>query len=184
MKKTRAILALILLTFLAPACGGQSEPAAEQPEPAAESTAATNVPTTVQAETAQTTTLPTTTVTLVPSDGAEAVEVEVEIADDDAERARGLMERTTLAENAGMLFVYRRETLRTYHMRNTLIPLSIAHIDADGRIVDIQDMEPLNATSYPAAERSQYSLEVNQGFFAERGIKVGDRVEGMPEKPE
>ena len=59
-------------------------------------------------------------------------------------------------------------------MKNTLIPLSIAYIDEDGRIVDIEDMEPLDETSHPSAEPANYALEVNQGFFEERGVKVGD----------
>ena len=107
----------------------------------------------------------------------ERSEVEVEIADNLAEQMRGLMERTQLAENAGMLFVYDREEPRSFHMRNTLIPLSIAFIASDGRIVDIQDMQPLDATSHLSAEPAQYALEVNQGFFTERGIEVGNVVE-------
>ena len=87
------------------------------------------------------------------------------------------MERTELAENAGMLFVFDREEPRSFWMRNTLVPLSIAYIASDGRIVDIQDMQPLDETSHPSAEPAQYALEVNQGFFAERGIEVGNVVE-------
>lgn len=58
-----------------------------------------------------------------------------------------------------------------------MIPLSIAYIDAEGRIVDIQDMQPLDETPRPSAEPTQYALEVNQGFFEERGVTVGDMVE-------
>ena len=182
MRRLRATLTLLLLISLAPACGGQQPPAAEQAEPAAESTAAPSGPTTIQSEAAQASTLPTTTVTIVPSGGAESVQVEAEIADDDAERQRGLMERTALAEDAGMLFVFGRERELSFWMRNTLIPLSIAYIDADGRIVDIEDMEPLDdTTKHPSAEPAQYALEVNQGFFDERGVEVGDTVEGLPE---
>ena len=176
MKRMRATLALLLLVLLAPACGEQQPAAEQRPEPAAAATTEAAAPT--RAETTATSTLPTTTVTLVPSDGAEPVEVEVEIADDDAERARGLMERTELAEDAGMLFVFERERTLSFWMRNTLIPLSIAYIDAEGRIVDIEDMEPLDdQTKHPSAEPAQYALEVNQGFFDERGIEVGDTVE-------
>ena len=181
MRRLRVTLILLLLVLLAPACGGQQPPAAEQPEPAAESTAVAPGPTTIQSETAQASTLPTTTVTIVPAGGAEPVEIEAEIADDDPERERGLMERTALAEDAGMLFGFGRERELSFWMRNTLIPLSIAYIDADGRIVDIEDMEPLDETSHPSAEPAQYALEVNQGFFDERGIEVGDTVEGLPE---
>jgi uncharacterized membrane protein (UPF0127 family) len=65
-------------------------------------------------------------------------------------------------------------------MKDTLIPLSIAYMDADGRIVDIQNMKPLDTTSHPSAEPAQYALEVNKGFFAERGVEVGDRAK-LPE---
>jgi uncharacterized membrane protein (UPF0127 family) len=117
-----------------------------------------------------------TTVTIVSSDGTRT-DVEVEIADDDAERQRGLMDRTALADNAGMLFVFDREKPLSFWMRNTLIPLSVAYIDSDGRIVDIQDMQPLDETPHPSAGPARYALEVNQGFFAARGIGVGDEVE-------
>lgn len=122
----------------------------------------------------------TTTFNIVNSSG-ERVEVEVEIADDDNERQRGLMGRTELAENAGMLFVYEAEQPRSFWMKDTLIPLSIAYIAAEGWIVDIQDMQPLDETSYPSAEPARYALEVNQGFFRERGIQVGDRLD-LPER--
>jgi len=118
----------------------------------------------------------TATVTINTS-GGERVEVEAEIAEDEAKRRKGLMERTELAENAGMLFVYDREQSLSFWMRNTLIPLSIAYIGAEGRIVDIQDMQPLDETPHPSAEPAQYALEVNQGLFEERGVEVGDEVE-------
>ena len=112
----------------------------------------------------------------IDASGGQRVEVEVEIADDYAERQRGLMERTELAENAGMLFVFDREQQLSFWMRNTLIPLSIAYIDAEERIIDIQDMQPLDETGHPSAEPAMYALEVNQGFFDERGVGVGDGV--------
>jgi uncharacterized membrane protein (UPF0127 family) len=87
------------------------------------------------------------------------------------------MERTELDEDAGMLFVFPQEQPRSFWMRNTLIPLSIAYIDSDGRIVDIKDMQPLDETPVPSAEPAQYALEVNQGFFEARGIEVGNTLE-------
>ena len=106
----------------------------------------------------------------------------VEVADDLAEQARGLMDRTTLGENRGMLFVYPQERELSFWMKNTLIPLSIAFIDSESRIKDIQDMKPLDdkPPHYVSAEPAQYALEVNQGFFDERDVRVGDRV-AMPE---
>ena len=178
MRREHAVLTLLLLLFLAPACGGgEQPPVAEQPASASEDSSRTAEPST-PAETTASSTPQTTTVTIVPSGGAGPVEVEAEVADDRAERARGLMERTALAEDAGMLFVFKRERQLSFWMKNTLIPLSIAYIAADGRIVDIEDMEPLDdETKHPSAEPAQYALEVNQGFFQERGIEVGDMVE-------
>jgi uncharacterized membrane protein (UPF0127 family) len=119
---------------------------------------------------------PEATLTITNSFG-EVVEVSVEIADTPEERQTGLMGRTELAEDAGMLFVFEEEQQLAFFMRDTLIPLSIAYIDAEGYIVDIQDMQPLDETPVPSAEPAQYALEVNQGFFEARGIQVGDVVE-------
>jgi uncharacterized protein len=111
--------------------------------------------------------------------GGKKVEVLVEIADDPFEQARGLMHRTALGEDRGMLFVYPDERPLSYWMKNTLIPLSIAYIDAEGRITDILDMKPLDDTPphYVSSESVRYALEVNKGFFDERGVKVGDHAD-------
>ena len=116
---------------------------------------------------------------VIDASGGEKVEVRVEVADDLFERARGLMYRTALGVNRGMLFVYPEEQRLSFWMKNTLIPLSIAYIDSKRRVVDIQDMKPLDdePPSYVSADPAQYALEVNRGFFEERGVKVGDRVE-------
>ncbi len=168
-------LLLVLLLHIA-GCGGGESSAPEENGPT-NSTA----PAQTTAEAPQNTTVTSapegsTTIAIIGSTG-ERSEVEVEIADDQAEQRRGLMERTELGEDAGMLFVFDREEPRSFWMRNTLIPLSIAYIASDGRIVDIQNMQPLDETSHPSAAPAQYALEVNQGFFAERGIEVGNEVE-------
>ncbi len=118
------------------------------------------------------------TVTIHAS-GGEKVKVGVEIADDASERALGLMHRTALAEDHGMLFVFPGEDKLSFWMKDTLIPLSIAFIDSEGRIVDLQDMKPLDddPPSYVSAKPARYALEVNQGFFEVRGVEVGDRAE-------
>jgi uncharacterized protein len=120
--------------------------------------------------------LPILTIT---TSAGERVPVEVEIADTDAERQTGLMGRTVLPENAGMLFVFEGEQALSFWMRDTLVPLSIAYIDAEGRIVDIQNMQPLDDVPphYVSAEPARYALEVSQGFLEERGVTVGDFVE-------
>jgi uncharacterized membrane protein (UPF0127 family) len=109
----------------------------------------------------------------------EKVEVRVEIADDASEREQGLMGRTELGENRGMLFVFEEQRRLSFWMKDTRIPLSIAYIDAEGRIVDIQDMKPLDddPPHYTSAEPARYALEVNRGFFDERGVEVGDKAE-------
>jgi uncharacterized membrane protein (UPF0127 family) len=167
---------VFVLLLLMGGCGGGESSAPEEKEPT-NSTA----PAQTTAETTQNTTVASapdesTTLAIIGTTG-ERSEVEVEIADDEAEQRRGLMERTELGENAGMLFVFDRDEPRSFWMRNTLIPLSIAYIASDGRIVDIQDMQPLDETSHLSAAPAQYALEVNQGFFAERGIEVGNEVE-------
>jgi uncharacterized membrane protein (UPF0127 family) len=121
------------------------------------------------------------TVTIQASCG-EKVRVRVEIADNPVRRYIGLRWRESMPGDQGMLFVYPAEAPRTFTMANTPIPLSIAFIDSERRIIDIQDMEPLDdePPGYVSAKPAQYALEVNQGFFDRRGVKVGDRVE-LPE---
>jgi uncharacterized protein len=184
MRVTGTLIAILILLF-ASACGGENsgrpaapaepgttiEPGGTSVEPGVIEEARANV----QPE------LPAVTLAIRTSAG-EAVEVRAEVADERAERGQGLSGRTELAENAGMLFVYYYwEKRRTFQMRETLIPLSIAFIDSEGLIVDIQDMQPLDQEPYPSAEPAKYALEVNQGFFAERGVEVGDAVE-IPEE--
>jgi uncharacterized protein len=119
--------------------------------------------------------LPTVT---IDASGGKEVEVRVEIADGPFEQQRGLMYRTSLGEDRGMLFVYRREQPLSFWMKNTRIPLSIAYIDSKGRITDILDMKPLDdkPPHYVSSGPVQFALEVNQGFFDEHGVKVGDRA--------
>ena len=83
---------------------------------------------------------------------------------------------TKLPENEGMLFVYRREEVLSFWMKNTSIPLSIAFIDKKGVITEIRDMEPMGMDSVRAAKPAQYALEVNRGWFTKNGIKVGAKV--------
>jgi uncharacterized protein len=167
---------LFVLLLLMVGCGGGESSAPEENGPTNSTAPAQTTAEAIQNTTVASAPEGSTTIAITSSTG-ERSEVEVEIADDQAEQRRGLMERTELAEDAGMLFVFDREEPRSFWMRNTLIPLSIAYIASDGRIVDIQDMQPLDETSHPSAEPAQYALEVNQGFFAERRIEVGNEVE-------
>ena len=155
---------LLVALLLVSGCGGGSEKGETPSEEASSETTAAALPD------------ETATVGINTARG-ERVEVQVEIADEEAEQQRGLMQRTALAEEAGMLFVFRGERPLSFWMKDTLIPLSIAYIDGDGGIVDIQDMQPLDESSYPSAAPAQYALEVNQGFFEERGVQVGDEAD-------
>lgn len=116
---------------------------------------------------------------VIDASGGKKVEVRVEVADGPFEQSKGLMYRTALGEDRGMLFVFSDERELSFWMRNTLIPLSVAYIDSRGRIADILDMKPLDdkPPNYVSSEPAQYALEVNQGFFDDRGVKVGDHAE-------
>lgn len=90
---------------------------------------------------------------------------------------RGLMHREQLPEDQGMLFVFEAAQIQSFWMRNTFIPLDIAFIDANGKIIDVQRMEPLDETrSYYSPAPVPYVLEVNAGWFERNGIKVGETV--------
>jgi uncharacterized membrane protein (UPF0127 family) len=121
--------------------------------------------------------------TAVIETAAGAIELNVEIADTASERAHGLMGREALPETSGMLFVYPEDSRSRFWMKQTLIPLSIAFLDADGRILVILGMEPCRADpcpTYDAGVAYRSALEVNQGALERLGAKVGDvvRLEG------
>lgn len=117
------------------------------------------------------------------------VRLQVEVADTPASRAQGLMHRTHMDENAGMLFVFESTSRGGFWMKNTLIPLSIAFIDERWLIVDIKDMkvapDPKEGpfTIYESAKPYHYALEVNEGFFTRNRVKVGAKVTYVPRKP-
>jgi uncharacterized membrane protein (UPF0127 family) len=98
----------------------------------------------------------------------------VEVVDDAAERARGLMFRDSLPRFSGMLFVYEAPQPVAFWMRNTLIPLDMLFFDAEGRLVSIKhDAQPLDETPVPGGEAIRYVLEINGGMAAELGIDLG-----------
>jgi uncharacterized membrane protein (UPF0127 family) len=103
--------------------------------------------------------------------GADTVQAEVARTAD--ERAQGLMYRESLARGRGMLFVFPDSQIRSFWMKNTFIPLDIAYLDAEFRIVDIMAMEPENTTSLPSTLPAMFALEVPLGWFEEMGISVG-----------
>jgi len=107
--------------------------------------------------------------------------IEAEFAADLPSRARGLMHREQMAPQQGMLFAFPLDDRHCMWMRNTLIPLSVAFLDEQGRILNIEDMAPQTEDSHCAAAPARYALEMNQGWFSHRGLKVGDRIRGVAE---
>ena len=103
-------------------------------------------------------------------------EIWVEAAKTPEEMARGLMGRKHLDKDAGMLFIFEKEGHHAFWMKDTLIPLSIAFIDREGRIVKIRDMQPQTLQSHPPPKPVLYALEMNKGWFSSNGIKAGDIV--------
>jgi uncharacterized membrane protein (UPF0127 family) len=100
----------------------------------------------------------------------------VEIADTQETRSEGLMFRRSMDDNHGMLFIFEYEHQASFWMKNTTIPLSIAFIAADGTIRQIEEMEPESLSSVASRRNILYALEVNQGWFEERGIYEGDKM--------
>ena len=110
--------------------------------------------------------------------GKHSLRVEVVVSDED--RTRGLMFREKLGKNDGMLFIFEDPGYHSMWMMNTLIPLSVAFLDRDGVILNIEDMEPKTTNSHAAAGPAIYAVETNKGWFAERKVKPGDKVTGLP----
>jgi len=106
--------------------------------------------------------------------------IRAELAVSAEQQATGMMFRTTMGANEGMLFVNDDAGVRCFWMRNTLIPLTIAFLDDDGTIVNLADMQPQSDRSHCSARPVRYALEMNQGWFAKRGIQPGFRLRGGP----
>lgn len=181
-----SILFVALVLLFASGCGGGEASQLENPRPdnsqpdataASASGDCSQTPLAEEAPDGLEAPLSETRPLTINASGGEAVEIEVETADDAAERAQGLMFRESLGEKCGMIFAYDEESPLSFWMRNTLVPLSVAYIDSEGSIVSIHDMEPLDETSVRSEGPAQYALEVNQGFFEENGIEAGDEVE-------
>jgi len=103
-----------------------------------------------------------------------------EVAKTPEKRNQGLMFRTSLAPDSGMLFVFEQDETLRFWMKNTYIPLAIAFIDANGIITDILEMAPMDTvTRYASSKPVRYALEVNSGWFFSKQIKPGDTVLGI-----
>ena len=112
--------------------------------------------------------------------------IHAEVADTVAARMQGLMYRTSLAPNSGMLFVYEQPAMECMWMKNTLVPLSVAFMDDKGTIINIARMQPQTEDSHCTERPASYALEMEQGWFARNGIRPGavllgiDRVKRRP----
>jgi uncharacterized protein len=106
--------------------------------------------------------------------------IQVEIAADDASRAHGLMDRASMPEDHGMLFVFPDAQIRTFWMKDTLIPLDMLFLNADGKLVTLTaDATPCKADPcaiYPSTRPARYVLELNAGVAAKLGLRGGDAV--------
>ena len=105
--------------------------------------------------------------------------IQAEVVSDPGTRAQGLMYRKSMAQNAGMLFIFDEAAIHCMWMKNTLIPLSVAFIDEGGTILNIADMQPHSEQSHCAAKQALFALEMTKGWFAQRGVKPGTKLGGL-----
>ena len=104
--------------------------------------------------------------------------ISAEVARTPEQRAIGLMHRKSMQQHAGMIFVFDQPEPLCFWMKNTLIPLSIAFLQDDGTILNIEEMKPMKLDSHCSVRPARYALEMNAGWFAKRGLKPGDRIGG------
>lgn len=115
--------------------------------------------------------------------GAGMYRIEAEVAHTFESRQTGLMHRVAMPLHRGMVFVFPEARAHCMWMKNTLIALSVAFVDDQGRILNIEDMQPQTGDNHCAAGQARYALEMNLGWFAERGIKAGDTLRGIDRLP-
>jgi hypothetical protein len=106
--------------------------------------------------------------------------IQAEVAQTPEQRGIGLMHRPQMGTNEGMLFVFDTAAEQCFWMKNTALPLSIAFLDEQGGVVNIEDMAPRTLNGHCSRRPVRFALEMNQGWFAKRGIKPGSRIEGGP----
>ncbi len=119
--------------------------------------------------------LPVSSLQITKSDGS-VCQVSAEIAQKKEERNYGFMNRKNIPDGTGMLFVFEKDQILSFWMKDTPHPLSIAYIDSKGRIADILDMTPFSLTAIKSSRSVRFALEVPQGWFTSNGISVGDVV--------
>ena len=119
--------------------------------------------------------LPVKDIVIVRQDGTEFT-VKAEIAEKTEDRNHGFMERKNIPDGTGMLFIFEKDQILSFWMKNTPHPLSIAYIDSKGKIRDIYDMTPYSLSSIISTVSVRYALEVPQSWYKKNGITVGDSV--------
>lgn len=112
--------------------------------------------------------------------GAGIHNIIAQVAQTPDQRATGLMFRTSMPTNEGMLFVFEQAAKQCFWMKNTLLPLSAAFVSDNGTVLNIEEMKPQTLESHCSAEPVRYVLEMNAGWFAKRGIKPGTKLTGAP----
>lgn len=115
--------------------------------------------------------------------GAGMYRIEAEVAHTAQARQVGLMMRKTMAPQHGMVFVFEHDATHCMWMKNTFLPLSVAFVDAQGKVINIEDMQPQSEDNHCAAAPARFALEMNLGWFRERGIKAGDVLRGFDRLP-
>ncbi|MBN1835859.1 MAG: DUF192 domain-containing protein [Spirochaetales bacterium] len=120
----------------------------------------------------------------------ERIEVEIggepfllEVARTEEEKRTGLMDRNSLGEREGMIFVYEDDQHLAFWMKNTPIPLTLAFLSKDGEILQIEELKPFSLKSVVSERAARYALELPRGALAELGVEVGDRIALPPELP-
>ena len=109
--------------------------------------------------------------------------IEAEVAATSESRQTGMMQRTIMAPQRGMLFVFPEVSAHCMWMRNTLLPLSVAFLDEKGRIINIEDMQPKTDDNHCASKPARYALEMNLGWFKSRGLSAGFAITGIDKAP-
>lgn len=106
--------------------------------------------------------------------------IKAEVAANEAERQQGLMFREKMAPNEGMVFIFDAPAAVCMWMKNTPLPLSVAFLDDEGKIINIEDMKPQTTDTHCAAKQARYALEMNLGWFKQKNIKPGTVIAGLP----
>ena len=107
-------------------------------------------------------------------------QITVQLAQTPEQRSTGLMFRKEMPQPEGMLFVFEQASMQCFWMKNTMLPLTAAFVADNGEILNLADMKPQTTDSHCSAKPVRFVLEMNQGWFAKKGIKAGARLAGEP----